>query len=79
MFLTKQAGRFLRRIRAETDVFNARIVSGIDRAALGKTSDTLFAMKRNLLAMADGDTSVEELDEDQLREKTKLRTLKKAG
>ena len=29
VFLTKQAGRFLRRIRGETDVFNAKIVSGI--------------------------------------------------
>ena len=48
VFLTKQAGRFLRRIRAETDIFNAKIVSGINRAALEKTSDTLFAMKRKI-------------------------------
>ena len=53
VFLTKQAGRFLQRIRRETDIFNVRIVTGIDRAALEVTSHTLRAMKRNLLAMSD--------------------------
>jgi MarR family transcriptional regulator for hemolysin len=79
VFLTKQAGRFLRRIRAETDIFNAKIVSGINRAALEKTSDTLFAMKKNLLAMADGASLPGEIDEDELHEKPKLRKLKKAS
>lgn len=79
VFLTKQAGRFLRRIRAETDIFNAKIVSGINRAALEKTSDTLFAMKQNLLAMADGASLPGEIDEDELHEKPKLRKLKKAS
>ena len=79
VFLTKQAGRFLRRIRAETDVFNAKIVSGIDRAALEKTSDTLFAMKKNLLAMADGEPLPGEIDEDELHEKPKVRKLKRAS
>ena len=79
VFLTKQAGRFLRRIRAETDVFNAKIVSGIDRAALEKTSDTLFAMKKNLLAMADGEPLPGEIDEDESHEKPKVRKLKRAS
>ena len=79
VFLTKQAGRFLRRIRGETDIFNAKIVSGINRAALEKTSDTLFAMKQNLLAMADGASLPGEIDEDELHEKPKLRKLKKAS
>jgi DNA-binding MarR family transcriptional regulator len=79
VFLTKQAGRFLRRIRAETDVFNAKIVSGIDRAALEKTSDTLFAMKKNLLAMADGEPLPGEIDEDEAHEKPKVRKLKRAS
>jgi MarR family transcriptional regulator, transcriptional regulator for hemolysin len=79
VFLTKQARRFLQRIRGETDQFNSKIVSGLDRAALEKTSDTLFAMKRNLLAMADGVSSLGVIDEDELRQKPKLRRLKKAG
>jgi MarR family transcriptional regulator, transcriptional regulator for hemolysin len=79
VFLTKQAGRFLRRIRGETDIFNAKIARGINRAALEKTSDTLFAMKQNLLAMADGASPPGEIDEDELHEKPKLRKLKKAS
>jgi MarR family transcriptional regulator, transcriptional regulator for hemolysin len=79
VFLTKQARRFLQRIRGETDQFNSKIVSGLDRAALEKTSDTLFAMKRNLLAMADGVSSLGVIDEDELRQKPKLRRLKRAG
>jgi len=52
VFLTKQANRFLRRLRGETDVFNVKILKGIDRADLQTTSDTLLAMKRSLMAMA---------------------------
>jgi DNA-binding MarR family transcriptional regulator len=52
VFLTKQSSRFLRRLRGETDVFNVKILDGIDRADLHRTSDTLLAMKRNLLAMS---------------------------
>lgn len=78
VFLTKQAGRFLQRIRRETDKFNAKIVTGIDRAALEVTSDTLRVMKRNLLALSDDVVSSTESGEDEL-DKTNVRKLKKAG
>jgi MarR family transcriptional regulator for hemolysin len=64
VFLTKQAGRFLTRLRIETDAFNARIVDGIGRGDLEKTSDTLFTMKRNLLAMSNGVAADSELDDE---------------
>jgi MarR family transcriptional regulator for hemolysin len=54
VFLTKRAGRFLERLRKETDKFNEKIVNGIDRSNLERTSHALLAMKRNLLALSDG-------------------------
>jgi MarR family transcriptional regulator for hemolysin len=78
VFLTKQAGRFLERLRSETDVFNAKIVNGIDRGDLEKTSDTLLAMKRNLIEMSGGASADGHDDDDELDE-TKARKLKKAG
>jgi len=53
VFVTKQARGFLSRIRNETDKFNAQIANGIDRKELEATSDSLLAMKRNLLALSD--------------------------
>ena len=79
VFLTKQAVRLLRRIRRETDVFNEKIVSGIDRAALVKTSDTLFTMKRILLAMAGGSSPLGDIDRNEISQNPKLRGLKKAS
>jgi MarR family transcriptional regulator for hemolysin len=78
VFLTKQAGRFLERLRSETDVFNAKIVNGIDRGDLEKTSDTLLAMKRNLIEMSGGALADGQDDDDELDE-TKAKKLKKAG
>ena len=62
VFLTKQANRFLRRLRGETDVFNVKILKGIDRADLQTTSDTLLAMKRSLMAMAGNNISAPKED-----------------
>jgi len=45
---------FLKRIRKETDKFNAYLVDGIGPADLETTSETLFAMKRRLLSMSEG-------------------------
>jgi DNA-binding MarR family transcriptional regulator len=59
VYVTKQARSFLGRIRKETDKFNAQIVNGIDRKQLEATSDSLLAMKRNLLALSDGTTPAE--------------------
>jgi DNA-binding MarR family transcriptional regulator len=55
VFLTKKVGQFMKRLRKETDVFNARIIAGIDRSTLEKTSAALLAMKQNLLTMAGDD------------------------
>lgn len=79
VFLTKQAGRFLERLRSETDVFNAKIVNGIDRADLENTSDTLLAMKRNLIEMSGGSSVGNQDDEDELDEKPKATKAKKAS
>ncbi len=57
VFLTKKVGQFMKRLRKETDVFNARIIEGIDRSTLEKTSEALLAMKQNLLTMAGDDLS----------------------
>lgn len=63
VFLTKQAGRFLQRLRGETDVFNVEILDGIDRADLEKASETLLAMKHNLLAMGGNASPSKQNDE----------------
>src|ERR1700691_5304618 len=59
VYLTRQARGFLEKLRKETDKFNAKIVSGIQRNQLEITSDALLAMKRNLLAMS-GETMSED-------------------
>ena len=59
VYLTKQSRGFLEKLRKETDKFNAKIVSGIQRNQLEMTSDALLAMKRNLLAMS-GETTSED-------------------
>jgi DNA-binding MarR family transcriptional regulator len=61
VYLTKQARGFLEKLRRETDKFNAKIVSNIQRNQLEMTSDALLAMKRNLLAMS-GETMSEDSD-----------------
>lgn len=65
VFLTKQSSRFIAKLRVETDAFNATIIEGINRQDLEKTSNTLFAMKRNLLAMSGGSTAEATADEDE--------------
>src|SRR5882757_8236041 len=59
VYVTKQARGFLNKIRRETDKFNAKIANGIDRTQLEATSDSLLAMKRNLLALAEKPTPAE--------------------
>ena len=53
VFVTKQARGILSRIRKESDKFNAQIANGIDRKKLETTSESMLAMKRNLLALSD--------------------------
>lgn len=80
VYLTKQAMNFLKHLRKETDKFNARIVEGIDRADLQKTSDALLAMKRRLLSMSEETASATGAgDEQKARAKTRPRRPRKAG
>jgi len=79
VFVTKQARGFLERIRKETDKFNAQITRGIDRTQLEATSDALFAMKRNLLAMSNGNTLAGNREEEDIGKKSKSRKGKKAA
>src|SRR5467141_3626453 len=65
VFVTKQARGFLGKLRKETDKFNAQIVRGIDRKQLATTSDSLLAMKRNLLAMSDGTPSESQIEDEE--------------
>ena len=51
VYLTSESQDFLKRLRKETDKFNTKIIEGIDRADLERTSATLFAMKQKLLSM----------------------------
>jgi MarR family transcriptional regulator for hemolysin len=78
VYVTKQARGFLEKLRKETDKFNARIDNGIDREQLEATSDTLLAMKRNLIAMSDG-TELPGNREEDLGKKPKPRKTKKAA
>ena len=78
VYVTKQARGFLSRIRKETDKFNAIIVNGIDRKQLEATSDSLLAMKRNLLALSDG-TAPAEISELGDAEKKPKRSKRKAA
>jgi len=76
VFVTKQAKGFLEKLRKETDKFNVKIVSGIDRKQLEAASDALLAMKRNLLAMSDGTQTdnIEDAEEEVVqRSKTRKR------
>jgi MarR family transcriptional regulator for hemolysin len=79
VYVTKQARSFLAKLRKETDKFNARIVEGIDRTNLEATSDALLAMKRNLLAMSEGEAPLEMADEENPAKKPNARKRKKAA
>ncbi|HEV7602197.1 MAG TPA: MarR family transcriptional regulator [Bradyrhizobium sp.] len=79
VYVTKQARGFLEKLRKETDKFNARIDNGIDREQLEATSDTLLAMKRNLLAMSDGTELPGSREEEDLGKKPRSRKTKKAA
>jgi MarR family transcriptional regulator for hemolysin len=72
VYVTKQARGFLEKLRKETDKFNAKIVSGIDRKRLEAASEALLAMKHNLIAMSDAAqaASLEDVQEDVRRSKT---------
>jgi DNA-binding MarR family transcriptional regulator len=79
VYVTKQARGFLSRIRKETDKFNAQIVRGIDRRQLETTSDSLLAMKRNLLALSDGTIPAENSETEDVEKKLKPRKRKAAA
>ena len=79
VFVTKQARGFLEKLRKETDKFNAQITRGIDRKALEATSDALLAMKRNLLAMSDGNTLPGNREAEDFGKKSKARKSRKAA
>ena len=71
VYVTKQAKGFLEKLRKETDKFNAKIASGIDRKQLEAASEALLAMKHNLLAMSDGAKTDSVEEEDVQRSKTR--------
>ena len=80
VYVTKQARGFLEKLRKETDKFNAKIVSGIDRKQLENASDALLAMKHNLLAMSDGTlTERQKEDEEEEVQRTKTRKRRRAA
>jgi len=80
VFVTKQAKGFLEKLRKETDKFNVKIVSGIDRKQLEAASDALLAMKRNLLAMSDG-TQADNIEdaEEEVVQRSKTRKRRRAA
>jgi DNA-binding MarR family transcriptional regulator len=78
VYVTKQARSFLNRIRKETDKFNAQITRGIDRRQLEATSNSLLAMKRNLLAL-DGALVADAPEVEDLERKSKSRKGKAAA
>lgn len=51
VFLTDNARRLIKDIGPITDSFNSRILKGISREDLELTSQTLYAMKLNLIAL----------------------------
>lgn len=51
VFLTKKAHKLIEDIGPITDSFNERILEGIPRKDLEVTSRTLYAMKKNLIAL----------------------------
>jgi MarR family transcriptional regulator, transcriptional regulator for hemolysin len=73
VFVTKQAKGFLERIRKETDKFNSSIAKGIDRKELETAAHALLAMKHNLLALSDSNTSNGTKDEPATKPKTRRR------
>jgi MarR family transcriptional regulator for hemolysin len=77
VFLTKKVEVFMKRLRKETDVFNARIIEGIPRADLERTSDALHAMKQNLLAMAGNGETAEGNEQEWEEERPAQRKRKK--
>ncbi len=79
VFVTKQARGFLSRIRNETDKFNAQIANGIDRKKLEATSDSLLAMKRNLLALSDVTEPAAASEAEDVEKKAKPRKRKVAA
>ena len=79
VFVTKQARGFLSRIRNETDKFNAQIANGIDRKKLEATSDSLLAMKRNLLALSDVTVPTGASETEDVEKKPKPRKRKVAA
>jgi MarR family transcriptional regulator for hemolysin len=79
VFVTKQARGFLEKLRKETDKFNEKITRGIDRKQLAATSDALFAMKRNLLAMSDTAPLAGNREEESIGKRSKSRKTKKAA
>jgi DNA-binding MarR family transcriptional regulator len=79
VFVTKQARGFLSRIRKETDKFNAQIANGIDRKELEATSDSLLAMKRNLLALSDVTVPTGASETEDVEKKPKPRKRKVAA
>jgi DNA-binding MarR family transcriptional regulator len=79
VFVTKQARGFLSRIRKEADKFNAQIVNGIDRKQVAATSDSLLAMKRNLLALSDVTVPTGASETEDVEKKPKPRKRKVAA
>lgn len=69
IYLTKQAGGFMERLRRETDAFNASILDGISRKSLDATAQTLLKMKKNLLSISDGASGALDEEEDELEPK----------
>jgi DNA-binding MarR family transcriptional regulator len=78
VYVTKQARGFLGRIRRETDKFNAQILAGIGRGDLQTAANALFTMKRNLLALSDGDALAELPDDEAPEVRVKRRARKTA-
>ena len=80
IYLTKQAGGFMERLRRETDAFNASILDGISRKSLDATAQTLLKMKKNLLSISDGASGALDEEEDELEpKKAKRPRAKKAA
>ena len=68
VFLTGKALKLIKEIGPINDSFNTRILKGISRKDLELTSQTLFAMKSNLLSLVAerGNGDLDDDDEDEL-------------
>jgi DNA-binding MarR family transcriptional regulator len=62
VFLTKMAHQLLSDIAPVSETFNEMILAGVSRKDLETTARTLFKMKKNLLAHANGATDSKEGD-----------------